>query len=95
MRSASLRRKLEQEETSFRQLFAEVPLCQGFALLHDYHDSVLQVALAYGYLSAEKFSARFKQAFGRNPPHIAVPYSMSKLCRGVPSLAGFELSFPF
>lgn len=67
MSSASLRRKLAQEDTSFRQLLAEVRLCQGLTLLQNSTDSVLQIALACGYLSAEKFSARFKQAFGLTP----------------------------
>ncbi|QYK08918.1 helix-turn-helix transcriptional regulator [Shewanella mangrovisoli] len=67
MSSASLRRKLAQEDTSFRQLLAEVRLCQGLTLLQKSTDSVLQIALACGYLSAEKFSARFKQAFGLTP----------------------------
>ncbi|ASK67635.1 AraC family transcriptional regulator [Shewanella bicestrii] len=67
MSTASLRRKLAQEDTSFRQLLAEVRLCQGLTLLQNSTDSVLQIALACGYLSAEKFSARFKQAFGLTP----------------------------
>ncbi|MGL5393383.1 MAG: helix-turn-helix transcriptional regulator [Shewanella sp.] len=67
MSSASLRRKLSQEGSSFRQLLTEVRLCHGLGLLQHSSDGVLQVALACGYLSAEKFSARFKQQFGLTP----------------------------
>ncbi|MGL4613126.1 MAG: helix-turn-helix transcriptional regulator [Shewanella sp.] len=67
MSTASLRRKLSQENTSFRQLLTEVRLCHGLGLLQHSSDAVLQVALACGYLSAEKFSARFKHQFGLTP----------------------------
>ncbi|MGL4711069.1 MAG: helix-turn-helix transcriptional regulator [Shewanella sp.] len=67
MSTASLRRKLAQEDTSFRQLLVEVRLCHGLTMLQHSNEPVLQVALACGYRSAEKFSLRFKQQFGLTP----------------------------
>lgn len=67
MSTASLRRKLALEYTSFRQLLVEVRLSHGLAMLQNSGEPLLQVALACGYQSAEKFSLRFKQQFGLTP----------------------------
>ena len=67
MSTASLRRKLALEDTSFRQLLVEVRLSHGLAMLQNSGEPLLQVALACGYQSAEKFSLRFKQQFGLTP----------------------------
>ena len=72
MSRATLIRKLTAENCSFRDILAEIRMSYALGLMqqsqanpHDH--SQLSLALACGYQSESRFSARFKQQFGLTP----------------------------
>jgi len=67
---SSLRRKLQAEKSSFRDLLEEVRLSLGLSLLLETIQPVGQVADAVGYQSQSRFGERFKQRFGMTPSEI-------------------------
>lgn len=67
---ATLRRKLAAEGTQFRELLHDVRMSHALALLQNTDEPVLQVALATGYASASRFTARFRARFGYLPTDI-------------------------
>ena len=66
MSRASMVRKLAAEGRSFRQLLAQVRMSHALNLLQQ-SLTPLEVALACGYDSPSRFTARFKQEFGLTP----------------------------
>lgn len=64
---SSLRRKLRQENTGFRELLEDLRLNQGLGLLQTTAWPVNQVALACGYQSASRFTERFRKRFLTTP----------------------------
>lgn len=66
MSRATLIRKLSAEGTSFRKVLAEVRMGYALTLLQQ-SPNQLDVAMACGYQSEARFSARFKQQFGLTP----------------------------
>lgn len=66
MSRATLHRKLKMEGSSFRTLLIQVRMGHAVNMLQD-GQSVTDVALAMGYQSTERFSARFRQKFGLTP----------------------------
>lgn len=64
---ATLRRRLDQEQCSFRQLLEEVRLSCALGLLQEKSWPVLRVAQAVGYESASRFAERFRLRFGITP----------------------------
>ncbi|WP_414442251.1 helix-turn-helix transcriptional regulator [Burkholderia sp. 22PA0106] len=66
----TLRRKLAAEDTSFRQLQQDVRMSHALALLQNTDVPVLEIALATGYASASRFSARFRERFGYLPTDV-------------------------
>lgn len=67
---STLRRKLEEEQTSFRDLLSKLRLSQGLNLLQTTDHTVQQIADACGYRSASRFSERFRERFGVSPSEL-------------------------
>ncbi len=67
---SSLRRKLQFEETGFRELLEEARLSQGLSLLLESTQSIGQIADAVGYQSQSRFGERFKRHFGMTPTEL-------------------------
>lgn len=67
---STLRRKLDDEHTSFRDLLSELRLGQGLNLLQASNHSIQQIADACGYRSASRFSERFRERFGVAPSEL-------------------------
>jgi len=67
---SSLRRKLQQEESSFRELLEEVRLASGLSMILETQHSIGQVAIAVGYQSQSRFGERFKRRFGMTPTDL-------------------------
>ena len=66
----TLRRKLAAEGVAFRDLVHDVRMSHALSLLQNTDTPVLHVALATGYASASRFSARFRARFGYLPTDI-------------------------
>ena len=64
---SSLRRKLQLEECTFRDLLEEVRLVSGLTLLSETQQPIGQIAIAVGYQSQSRFGERFKLRFGITP----------------------------
>ncbi len=67
---STLRRKLDEEQTSFREQLSTLRLSQGLNLLQTTGLTILQVAEACGYRSASRFSERFRERFGVTPSEL-------------------------
>ncbi|WP_034619751.1 helix-turn-helix transcriptional regulator [Chitinibacter tainanensis] len=67
---STLRRQLQQEGTSFRQLLDQVRLNTALGLLQTTRQPIGQIALQCGYASASRFSQRFSQRFGIGPQQL-------------------------
>lgn len=66
----TLRRKLAGEGVAFRDLLQEVRMAHALALLQNTDLPVMNVALATGYASPSRFTARFRTRFGYLPTEI-------------------------
>ncbi|WP_207478695.1 helix-turn-helix transcriptional regulator [Arenibaculum pallidiluteum] len=66
----TLRRRLAAEGVAFRDLLQDVRMSHALALLQNTDAPVLHVALAAGYASASRFTARFRARFGYLPTDI-------------------------
>ena len=70
MSESTLRRKLKQEGTSIQEIKDQAKLGRGLDLLQTSQYSVGLIAEKCGYLSASKFSERFKNRFGLTPTEL-------------------------
>lgn len=70
MSEATLRRRLNGENLKFDALLREVRLQHGMTLLQTTRWPLAQIADASGYLSAARFSARFRTRFGVSPARL-------------------------
>ena len=68
--ASSLRRHLQDEGTSFRDLLEEVRLANGLAMLWETPLPIARVAEASGYQSQSRFTERFKIRFGMTPSEL-------------------------
>jgi AraC-like DNA-binding protein len=68
--TATLRRRLAGEATSFRAILEEVRLTHGLALVQGSQKPLKQVAVECGYASPSRFTARFRQRFGTLPSEL-------------------------
>jgi len=68
--AATLRRKLDAENASFRNLLEEVRLSHGLGMLQESNWTITRVAQAVGYDSASRFSERFSLRFGLTPTEL-------------------------
>ncbi len=66
----TLRRRLAAEGLAFRDIVQDVRMSHALALLQNTDTPVLHVALATGYASASRFTARFRTRFGYLPTDI-------------------------
>ncbi|BCS89461.1 AraC family transcriptional regulator [Pseudodesulfovibrio sediminis] len=66
----SLRRHLKEEDTSLRDIFREVRLNSGLAMLQSGSANVGETAYRCGYNSASRFAGLFKERFGVSPSQI-------------------------
>ncbi|MCJ2164299.1 AraC family transcriptional regulator [Pseudodesulfovibrio sp. S3] len=66
----SLRRHLNEENTSLRSLFREVRLNSGLAMLQTGTATVGETAYRCGYNSASRFAGLFRERFGVSPSQI-------------------------
>lgn len=67
---SSLRRRLQKEQSSFRELLEEARLTAGLSLLMETPWSIGRVADSVGYQSQSRFGERFKQRFGTTPTEL-------------------------
>ncbi len=67
---SSLRRRLQAEQTSFRELLEEVRLGTGLSLLFETSWPIGRIAEAVGYQSQSRFGERIKARFGMTPSEI-------------------------
>ncbi len=67
---ATLRRRLRSENLSFREILQDVRMSYALTLLHNSEMPVLSIAMAVGYDSASRFSARFRSRFGYLPSDV-------------------------
>ncbi|OMH38890.1 helix-turn-helix transcriptional regulator [Motiliproteus sp. MSK22-1] len=67
MSESTLRRKLSQQQTSFRELLLEFRLCYGLGLLQKQHLSLTDIGAMCGYLSYDRFARQFTGRFGLSP----------------------------
>lgn len=67
---STLRRKLDDEGTGFRDLLSELRLSHGLNLLQVSQLTIQQIADACGYRSASRFSERFRLRFGVSPSEL-------------------------
>lgn len=66
----TLRRRLAAEGAAFRDILLDVRMAHALALLQNTDEPVLSVALAAGYTSPSRFTARFRARFGHLPTEI-------------------------
>lgn len=66
----TLRRRLADEGITFRDLVQDVRMSYALALLQNTDTPVLHIALAAGYASPSRFTARFRTRFGYLPTDI-------------------------
>ena len=67
---ATLRRKLQAENTSFRYILEETRLIAGLSLLQETFWPVQRIAHQVGYQSQSRFAERFKKQFGITPSDL-------------------------
>lgn len=70
MSVSTLKRRLQGENMSFRQLLDEERMSKAMDLLTQKHQSVAEVALACGYESQSRFAARFRKYYSLNPSDV-------------------------
>ncbi len=63
----TLRRKLREEGTSFREILFELRLVSGLMQLLQTSKPVYQVAFECGYQSVSRFTSNFRKRFGLSP----------------------------
>ena len=67
---ATLRRKLDAENASFRNLLEDVRLSSALAILQESNWTITRIAQTVGYESASRFSERFALRFGVSPQEL-------------------------
>ena len=70
MSETTLRRRLADEGTSFRELSGSVKMMRALTLLQTSPLGVAQVAYAVGYESPARFAAKFRAHFGCTPSDV-------------------------
>lgn len=67
---STLRRRLQLESRSFRQIVEEVRMAYALGQLQSTSRPIGEIAQNSGYLSGSRFSARFRQHYGVLPKHV-------------------------
>ncbi len=67
---SSLRRRLQNEHCSFRELLEEARLATGLSMILETRQPIGKIAMSVGYLSQSRFGERFKKRFGMTPSEL-------------------------
>jgi AraC-like DNA-binding protein len=67
---STLRRRLQQESQSFRQIVEEVRMAHALGQLQTTSRPIGEIAQNSGYQSGSRFTARFRQHYGLLPKHV-------------------------
>lgn len=67
---STLRRRLHQEDQSFRQIVEEVRMAYALGQLQSTSLPIGEIAVNSGYQSGSRFTARFRQHYGLLPKHV-------------------------
>lgn len=67
---STLRRRLQEEGQSFRQIVEEVRMASALSMLQSTRLPIAEIALKCGYLSGSRFTARFHSHYGCLPKNI-------------------------
>lgn len=67
---SNLRRRLQQENTGFREVLEDLRLTNGLGMLQTTQLPINQIAIECGYQSASRFSERFKKRFHTTPSEL-------------------------
>ena len=67
---STLRRRLQQESQSFRQIVEEVRMAHALGQLQSTSRPIGEIAQNSGYQSGSRFTARFRQHYGLLPKHV-------------------------
>lgn len=67
---STLRRRLQQESQSFRQIVEEVRMAHALGQLQTTSQPIGEIAQNSGYQSGSRFTARFRQHYGLLPKHV-------------------------
>ncbi|MEO1298546.1 MAG: helix-turn-helix domain-containing protein, partial [Cyanobacteria bacterium J06636_16] len=70
MSISTLKRRLQNESLSYRQLLDKARMDKAIELLRNSSQSIAQIALACGYKSQSRFAARFRKYYALNPSDI-------------------------
>ncbi|HCT7664336.1 TPA: helix-turn-helix transcriptional regulator [Klebsiella quasipneumoniae] len=70
LRESTLRRRLQQESQSFRQIVEEVRMAHALGQLQTTSRPIGEIAQNSGYQSGSRFTARFRQHYGLLPKHV-------------------------
>lgn len=70
MGESTLRRKLAEEQTSFKQVLDEVRFAVALGMLQTTVLPISHIAERCGYLSASRFAVKFRQIYGLAPSEI-------------------------
>lgn len=68
--ASTLRRRLQQESRSYRQIVEEVRMSFALAQLQTTTLPIAEIASRSGYLSSSRFTARFRQHYGCLPKNV-------------------------
>ncbi|HCM1963926.1 TPA: AraC family transcriptional regulator [Salmonella enterica subsp. salamae serovar 56:l,v:z39] len=70
MGTSTLRRRLQRESQSYRQIIEEVRMSCALSQLQSTTLPIGEIALRCGYLSGSRFTARFRQHYGCLPSQV-------------------------
>lgn len=68
--TSTLRRRLQHESQSYRQIIEEVRMSFALSQLQTTHLPIGEIALRSGYLSNSRFTARFREHYGCLPKNV-------------------------
>lgn len=68
--ASTLRRRLQQESQSYRQIVEEVRMSYALSQLQTTVLPIGEIAMRSGYLSSSRFTARFRQHYGCLPKNV-------------------------
>ncbi|HGY1166976.1 TPA: helix-turn-helix transcriptional regulator [Citrobacter braakii] len=70
MGTSTLRRRLQQESQSYRQIVEEVRMSYALSQLQSTKLPIGEIAIRCGYMSGSRFTARFRQHYGCLPKQV-------------------------
>ena len=70
MSEATLRRRLEEDGVTFREILGQVRMGRALILLQSSDLSVTQIGYEVGYQSSSQFTASFRRYFGQRPGQL-------------------------